>query len=56
MRENAEKWIELCAQAASEQHSEKLMALIKQIAAFLGAKQERLIQKDSQRLEPERID
>jgi len=34
MRENAEKWIELCAQAASEQHSEKLMALIKQIAAL----------------------
>jgi len=55
MRENAEKWIELCA-LASEQHSEKLMALIKQIAAFLGAKQERLIQKDSQRLESERID
>jgi hypothetical protein len=25
--------VELCAQAANEQHSEKLMALIKQIAA-----------------------
>ena len=48
--------VELCAQAANEQHSEKLMALIKQIAALLDPKQERLIQKDSQRLESERID
>jgi len=33
MRDSTEKWIELCA-LASEQHSEKLMALIKQIAAL----------------------
>jgi hypothetical protein len=40
--------MELCAQAANEQDSEKLMALIKQIAALLDTKQE-LIEKDSQR-------
>jgi hypothetical protein len=50
MRENTAKWMELCAQAANEQDSQKLMALIKQIAALLGNKQERLIEKDSQRL------
>jgi hypothetical protein len=31
-------WMELCAQAANEQHSEKLMALITQIAALLDTK------------------
>jgi hypothetical protein len=56
MRENREKWMELCAQAANEQDSQKLMALIKQITALLDAKQERLIEKDSQRLRSERID
>ena len=50
MRENTEKWMELCAQAANEQDSQKLMALIEQITALLGAKQERLNEKDSQRL------
>ena len=48
MRENREKWMELCAQAATEQDSRKLMALIDQITALLDAKQERLIEKDSQ--------
>ena len=44
--------MELCAQAANEQDSEKLMALIKQITALLDkTKQEQLIEKDSQRLE-----
>lgn len=43
-------------QAANEQDSEKLMALIKQIAALLDTKQERLIEGDSQRLKSERID
>ena len=47
MRENREKWVELCAQAANEQDSQKLMALIKQITALLDAKQKRLIVKDS---------
>jgi hypothetical protein len=44
-----------CAQAANEQDSEKLMALIKQIAALLDTKPEQLIEKDSQRLKSERI-
>ncbi len=51
-----EKWMELCAQAANEQDSQKLMALIKQITALLDAKQERLIESDSQRLKSERTD
>lgn len=56
MRENREKWMELCAQAANEQDSQKLMALIKQITALLDAKQERLIEQESQRLTSEPID
>jgi uncharacterized membrane protein YdfJ with MMPL/SSD domain len=52
MRQNREKWVELCAQAANEQDSQKLMALIKQITTLLDAKQERLIEKDSQRSFP----
>jgi hypothetical protein len=56
MRENTEKWMELCAQAANEQDSQKLMALIKQITTLLDAKQERLIEKDSQRFRSERTD
>jgi len=38
MRENTEKWMELCTQAANEQDSQKLMALIREIAALLKAK------------------
>jgi hypothetical protein len=56
MRENTEKWMELCAQAANEQDSQKLMALIEQITALLDTKRERLIEKDSQRLMPEPTD
>jgi hypothetical protein len=56
MREHTEKWMELCAQAANEQDSERLMALITQITALLDTKQERLIEKDSQRLTSERTD
>ncbi len=56
MRENREKWMELCAQAANEEDSQNLMALIKQITALLDAKQERLIESDSQRLKSERPD
>jgi hypothetical protein len=56
MRENSEKWMKLCAQAAAEQDSRKLMALITQITALPDTKQERLIEKDSQRVKPERID
>jgi len=54
MRENKEKWMELCAQAANEQDSQKLMELVKQITALLDAKQERLIEKDSPHLNSER--
>ena len=54
MRENREKWMELCAQAANEQDSQKLMELVKQITALLDAKQERLIEKDSPHLNSER--
>jgi hypothetical protein len=54
--EKTEKWMELCAQAANEQDSQKLMALIKQITTLLDAKQTRLIEKDSQRLKLERTD
>jgi hypothetical protein len=42
--------MELCAQAATEQDSRKLMALIKQITTLLDAKQQRLIESDSQQL------
>ncbi len=56
MRENKEKWMELCAQASIEPDSQKLMELIRQITALLDAKQERLIEKDSQRLKSERAD
>jgi hypothetical protein len=42
--------------AANEQDSQKLMALIKQITALLDAKQERLIEKESQGLKSERTD
>jgi hypothetical protein len=48
--------LELCAQAANAQDSEKLMALIKQIAALLDTKQQRLTETDSQRLKSERLD
>jgi hypothetical protein len=53
MRENREKWVELCAQAANEQDSHKFMALIQQIAALLDAEQERLIGKESRGLKSE---
>jgi hypothetical protein len=49
--------MELCAQAANEQDSRKLMALIQQITALLDAKkQERLIEKDSRRFRSEQTD
>ena len=56
MRENREKWMELCAQAANEQDPQKLMELIQQITALLDAKEERLIERDSHRLKSERTD
>jgi len=56
MRENKEKWMELCAQAANEQDSQKLMALIREITELLETKQELLVGRDSQRLQSERTD
>jgi RNA polymerase-binding transcription factor DksA len=41
-KESKERWMELCEQAANEQDSQKLMALIKEITALLEAKEERL--------------
>lgn len=42
MRENKEKWVELCEQAAKEQDSQRLIVLIKEITALLEAKEQRL--------------
>jgi hypothetical protein len=54
MRENKEKWMELCAQAANERDSQKLMALIREINELLETKRERLVERGSQRLQSER--
>ncbi len=43
-----ERWTELCEQAAVEQDSEKLMALIEQIDRTLEKKEERLKHRLSQ--------
>ena len=45
MRENREKWMELCAKAADEQDPHKLAVLILQINALLEAQERRLIRK-----------
>jgi phosphoglycolate phosphatase-like HAD superfamily hydrolase len=42
MRENTERWMELCAQAAHEQDPQKLMALVNEILALLKEKEHRL--------------
>jgi hypothetical protein len=42
MRENTEKWMELCEQAASEQDPNKLAVLILEINFLLEAKELRL--------------
>jgi len=39
MRENREKWMELCAQAADEQDPQKLAVLILEINFMLEAKE-----------------
>ncbi len=44
-----ERWTELCEQAAVEQNSEMLMALIEQIDRMLEKKEERLKHQLSQR-------
>jgi hypothetical protein len=45
MRENKEKWMKLCEQAADEQDPKKLAALILQINFILEAKELRLAGK-----------
>ena len=42
MRENTERWMELCAQAAVEQDPQKLMALVTEIIELLEQKERRL--------------
>jgi hypothetical protein len=42
MRENEERWKQLCAQAAKEQDPQKLQELIKEINDLLLIKQHRL--------------
>jgi hypothetical protein len=42
MQEKTERWLELCAQAATEQDPKKLMALVEEITELLEAKERRL--------------
>jgi hypothetical protein len=42
MKENTERWMELCGQAAVEQDPEKLMELVSEILELLEAKERRL--------------
>jgi len=42
MRENRERWMELCEHASTEEDPEKLLALVQEINRLLEAKQERL--------------
>ena len=42
MKENTERWMQLCAQAAVEQDPEKLMALVNEINDLLEKKERRL--------------
>jgi hypothetical protein len=42
MQEKKERWMELCDQAAVEQDSQKLLALVHEINRLLAEKQERL--------------
>ena len=41
MSDNEERWRELCAQAAIEQDSRKLMELVKEISRLLAEKERR---------------
>ena len=46
MRENAERWKELCAQAAVEQDPQRLLELTREINDLLLGKQRRLERQD----------
>ncbi|HEX3319711.1 MAG TPA: hypothetical protein VHR84_03330 [Terriglobales bacterium] len=43
-----ERWEELCAQAADEQDSQKLLELVKEINRLLEEKEQRLIRQRKQ--------
>jgi len=63
MRENREKWMELCAQAADEQDPQKLAVLILEInfmletkeLALLKAAQPLAISEDNPTLQPKSL-
>jgi hypothetical protein len=42
VRENRERWKEMCEQAATEQDPKKLVELVREIDRLLAAKQNRL--------------
>ena len=46
MKDDDEKWMELCDRVSKEQDREKLMALIEEIDRLLEEKKERLSQHD----------
>jgi hypothetical protein len=46
--ETGERWKILCAQAAEEQDSEKLLELVKQINKLLEEKEQRLKRQEAQ--------
>lgn len=43
--ENAERWLKLCEQAASERDPHKLMELINEINRLLSEKEDRLLRQ-----------
>ena len=45
VQENRERWMELCALAAEEQDSDKLLQLTREIDRLLAEKEQRLKQK-----------
>jgi hypothetical protein len=44
MRNNLERWQQLCARAAAEQDPDKLLELIREINDILEAKEQQLLQ------------
>jgi hypothetical protein len=46
MKDDREKWMELCDRVSKEQDREKLMALIKEIGRLLEEKKERLARQN----------
>jgi hypothetical protein len=48
MRDQKERWLQLCEKAAVEQDPEKLLKLVNEIARILGEKQQRVVKQYSQ--------